>query len=360
MNNINLPYFDKDTSNILKGIALIMMFIHHFFTFPTWWGEGISYPLIARLSPFFCAPFRLCVPVFCFLTGYFYFYGKNKSFKYSLKKIADILISYWCIFFIIAMIAVLCVDYQYTLGNFVKECFALYRPTMCFCWYVNFYIAFMLILPFITKVMSKNIHVDLIITFIIIPYAIRLMEHFPSNDIVYEILVNLSPWFSIVLTGYIFASYNLFERIYKLNTKIIRNKILNIIAYLVIACVVPMGRWAEPTMTIAFRKFPSINVSMDVFYAPVFIYVVVNLCKAIDFKSIKFVLIQIGKYSLHMWFISCIFFNNCKAVFQPILYYPHNPVIVTIWGLVLCFVPSYILDIGIKRMQSIKNKILSV
>ena len=173
MNNTSLPYFDKDTSNILKGIALIMMFIHHFYTFPTWWLEGISYPLIERLSPYFCAPFQLCVPIFCFLTGYFYFYNKNKSYKYSLKKITDILISYWCVFFVFAIIAVLCLDYQYT---------------------------------------------------------------------------------------------------------------------------------------------------------------------------------------LLMWFVSCIFFNNCKAIFQPILYYPHNPVIVTIWGLVLCFVLSYILDIGIKRIQNIKNR----
>lgn len=360
MNNINSPYFDKDTSSILKGIALIMMFIHHFFTFPTWWGEGISYPLIERLSPYFCAPFRLCVPIFCFLTGYFYFFNKNKSYRYSVKKITDVFISYWCVFFILAIIAVLCVDYQYTPGNFVKECFALYRPTMNFCWYVNFYTASMLVLPLLTKIMSRNIHIDLIITFIIIPYAIRLMNHFFKNDIVYEISTNLNPWLSIVLTGYFFAAYNLFERIYKLNTKIIRNKALNIIAYLAIALVVPMGRWAEPTMTVTFSKFPPLDVSMDVFYAPVFIYVVVNLCKAADFKKTKFVLIQIGKYSLLMWFISCIFFNNCKAIFQPILYYPHNPLIVTIWGLVLCFAPSYILNIGIKRIQMIKNKILSL
>lgn len=360
MRNINLPYFDKDTSNILKGIALIMMFIHHFFTFPSWWGQGISYPLLERLSPYLCAPFRLCVPIFCFLTGYFYFFNKNKSYKYSLKKIADILISYWCIFFISAIIAVFCVDYQYTPENFIKECFALYRPTMCFCWYVSFYIAIMLILPLITKVISKNIHIDLIITFIIIPCAIRLVEKFSSSDTIYEILVNLNPWLSIALTGYIFAAYNLFERIYDLNIKMIKNKVFNIIVYLFIAFVVPMGRWAEPTMTIAFDRLPSINVSMDAFYAPIFIYVVVNLCKAIDFKSIKFILIQIGKYSLHMWFISCIFFNNSRAIFQPILYYPRIPVIVTIWGLVLCFVPSYILDIGIKRIQSIKNKLLSV
>ena len=357
MNDSSAPYFDRNTTNILKGIALIMMFIHHFFTFPAWWGEGVSYPLLEKLAPYFCTPFKLCVPVFCFLTGYFYFYNEKKTYKYSLRKITDILISYWCVFFIFAIIAVVCLNYPYTLENFVKESFAVYYPTMTFCWYVNFYIAFMLIIPLVTKVMSKNICLDLILTFVIIPLALRTVIFFARNSIVNEVFGNLHAWFPIVLLGYIFASYHLFERVSDFNTKMIRNRGCNIVLSIIIACVVPMGRWAEPLMTITFTRFPQIYISMDAFYTPVFIYAVVNLCREINLKQIHFVLIQIGKYSLLMWFLSCAFFNNCAWIFQPVLYYPHNPVLVTIWGLILCFVPSYILDIGIKKIQNIKNRV---
>lgn len=351
----NYPYFDKDTTGILKGIALIMMFIHHFFTFPEWWGEGISYPLIKGLSPYFREPFRLCVPVFCFITGYFYFFNKDKSYKYSLKKITNILISYWCVFFVFAIIAAVCVGYQYTLNDFVKECLALYRPTMVFCWYVDFYIASMLIMPLISKIMSKNIHIDLIIAFIMVPFAIKLVNYFANKS--FDNLIEWREWLPIVLLGYIFAAHNLFERIYDLNIRFIKNKVFNIFVYLIIAFAAPMGRWLEPALMIGFSKLPAFYISMDILYTPIFIYAVVNLCKTTSFEHLKFILAPIGRYSLLMWFVSCIFYNNSKSIFQPILYYPHNPILVTIWGLILCFIPAYVIDIGAKKLQGLISKI---
>ena len=80
------PYFDKETTDIVKGIALVMMFIHHFFMFPSWWIDGISYPLVAKVSSYLCTPTKLCVPVFCFLTGYFYFFNRHKTYAYSFRK----------------------------------------------------------------------------------------------------------------------------------------------------------------------------------------------------------------------------------------------------------------------------------
>ena len=29
-----LPYLDREITKMIKGIALVMMFVHHFFTFP--------------------------------------------------------------------------------------------------------------------------------------------------------------------------------------------------------------------------------------------------------------------------------------------------------------------------------------
>ena len=88
--NLGKPYFDKHTTNVIKGIALIMMFIHHSFTIPEHWLEGIEYPFIEKIAPYFLQPFLLCVSIFCFITGYFYAFNKNRTFNYSLKKISDI------------------------------------------------------------------------------------------------------------------------------------------------------------------------------------------------------------------------------------------------------------------------------
>lgn len=70
------PFFDRSTTSVIKGIAVIMMFIHHFFTFPAWWVGGVHYPLLEKLAPYFSMPLKLCVPVFCFITGYFYCFKK--------------------------------------------------------------------------------------------------------------------------------------------------------------------------------------------------------------------------------------------------------------------------------------------
>ena len=69
---------------------------------------------------------------------------------------------------------------------------------------------------------------------------------------------------------------------------------------------------------------------------------------------------MIGKHSLLMWFIHSIFFNVSKEFTQPILYYPHNPVIVTIWGLIMCLLISILLSFPINYITKIKNKIFKL
>lgn len=67
----------KRDSDIIKGIAIVLMFIHHFFCFPAWYIEGISYPQLAEFAEFFRFPTRICVSLFAFLTGYAY--GERKA-----------------------------------------------------------------------------------------------------------------------------------------------------------------------------------------------------------------------------------------------------------------------------------------
>ncbi len=351
--NRQKPYFDRKTTNIIKGIALIMMSILHFFTFPDWWGEGISYPLIEKAADYLRSPLKLCVPVFCFLTGYFYFFNTDHSYKYSFRKISDIYISYWCIFFPFALIAVLFADYTYTFSGFVKELLAIETPAMCFCWYVNYYCFTMLTLPLLAeRVFSKNIHFDLIVGLILIPSIFRLVSHFiPIGS---EFTFNLFWWSPVVYIGYIFANYGLFEKMESLLRKIGSRDFQSII---LIFCffLAPAGRLLAFELTLQISHLPDFIVNMDIFYAPVFIFVLVHFCKTAYLSGLKAVLSRIGKYSLLMWFISCIFYGNSSSIFQPILYLPHNPVLVTLWGNLLCYVFSYVADIGIKRIQNYKN-----
>ena len=56
---------------------------------------------------------------------------------------------------------------------------------------------------------------------------------------------------------------------------------------------------------------------------------------------------------MNIWFLHCMFFNVTKDIFQPIAFYPGNPVLVLLWVILLCFVIVKIIDV-------VKNKICSI
>ena len=107
------PYFSREMTDILKGIALLFMFAHHFWTFPDWWtGRGV--PVFEEIAFYFRNPLKLCVPIFCFITGYTYFFHRTRTFRYSAKKIVNFLILYWISFILLAAFTYCFTDYRYS------------------------------------------------------------------------------------------------------------------------------------------------------------------------------------------------------------------------------------------------------
>lgn len=348
--NVKCLYFTKSESGVIKGVALIMMFVHHFLTFPEWYPAGISYPVLQRLAPYIRGPLRLCVAVFCFLSGCVYYHRPDKTFRYSLRKIRNILISYWCVFLPFALIAAFFADYSYTAAGFIEELFALYRPTMCFCWYVPFYGAFMLLLPLTVKLLRRGALWDTFVCFLVVPMALTLAERFVRNGMVREVFDSLISFYPCVLAGCLFARFGVFQRLEAFNRKIVRRDGLNGILWAAVLMIVPFGRWVEPSVTVMFKELPlvhfapSVTVNLDAVYAPLFLCALVRLHRIIDCRWLTAGLAAIGRHSLSMWFVSCIFFGNCQAIFKHVLYLPRNPVLVVLWGLGLCYAVSLAVD----------------
>lgn len=88
--------FGRDKTQILKGIALLLMLIHHTSN-PSYWSErGTS------LYSYFehqVASTKMCVYIFAFLVGYGFFCSKNKTLKYSLKRILLLIVPFWTMLF---------------------------------------------------------------------------------------------------------------------------------------------------------------------------------------------------------------------------------------------------------------------
>ena len=94
MERINSNYIERQYTNAIKGFALILMFVHHFFCFPDRLVDGIEYSNIDSFAYIFHDITNVCVFLFAFLTGYFYYFTKKKTFKYSVRKASDIYINY--------------------------------------------------------------------------------------------------------------------------------------------------------------------------------------------------------------------------------------------------------------------------
>lgn len=99
------------------------------------------------------------------------------------------------------------------------------------------------------------------------------------------------------------------------------------------------------------------NTSLDFLYAPMFVFGICSLIKMLKHKKLLLPVSILGKYSLLMWFLHCAFFDQLKEITQPILYYPRNPVLVTIWGILICLVVAIIIKIPIDAINKLKNKL---
>jgi len=354
-------YMDRDTTSAIKGIALIFMFIHHFFTFPDFLIGEVSYPWILTFADIFCEPMKLCVPVFSFLTGYFYFFNQNRTLRYSIRKITDLYISYWFVYGTILLFAVVTGCWEFTLYSFVYEMAALKMPLMVFCWYVLFYSYSMILLPLLAR--KDNSHVEDMLFLLILPVTIcSVLAEMQLQGFLYDVVVNIRNWFPGIVSGYLCAKYAVFEKLFDRNSSRCPNALSKILTWTAMAVLAAAGRYWWQYLHLGSLEIRgglySIKLTADFFYAPLFVYGTARLLQYVRSTVLLRILKQTGKYSLHMWFFHCVFFNICRDVTQPVLYWPGHPVLVLIWGLILCYIPSVLIDKLIVPANKLKNRFL--
>ena len=342
--------FDKKTTNIIKGMMLIFMFILHFFTEPEQYVSGISYPQLASFSVRFKKPFDICVPVFAFLTGYFYHYCLKKDYKYSLKKVKQIMIPYWMVFFVLLLIGIITNTYVFKISTFILEMFALYRPVMWFCWYVAFYVVSMMLLPLSTK-FSNNI-LTAVVCGMILPYGIGVcLNHFWEIPIIVSRLISdVSTFYPVISMGYICAKFHIFEMI----DYYICHQKRNMIVWggvTVTSIILFIGQFYITQD--ALNNLCHGMVSLFLYYLsiPLFVFCLIIIINCWKIKSGLWILGEIGKKSMYMWFVHSIFFNCSKEVFQRKLYWPNNPVLVDLWGLLICWCAALGIDTLYRKLS---------
>lgn len=355
-------YMDRRTTGAIKGIALVLMFVHHMFAFPDFLMDPGMYPNLTEAAAILCLPTEMCVSIFAFLTGYFYAFCKTRTLRYSLRKVTDLYVSYWAVYLPMLAFAVLTDCSSFSKFVFAVEFTALRRELMIFNWYVLFYVFTMLLLPLLTRSREHTPAEDILLVLVLPAAVSSVLSRMNLSGFLYDSVVNIRNWFPTVACGYLFGKYDLFVRFFDRISDRVQKKPLRILLWTVLFWTALAGRYFWQFLHIGTLEIRggmyTVLFPADIVLAPVFVYCAARLLQLLRGCFLFPLLEKLGHYSLLMWFIHCAYYNACGVLLQPIVYWPKVPVLVVIWGLFLSWLPAVPLDIAARKITAWKNKFL--
>ncbi len=354
------PFWSKKMTGILKSVAIILMFIHHFFSIQRYLPSDHPYAWAADFEKYFTAPTKSCVAIFAFITGYMYFFSKKKSFESSLKSCGNLLIRYWVIAFPLLALAVVSGVYQASFSNIILELFGLQGNVMCFAWYVYFYLFIMLFLPLMVKLFRNKTWLLLLLLFLAFNFLFSPIYALISNDLLSFKTIVSNCWITLFPTvmGYAIAGSDLYSRVKKQLDKVPSFlRALLLIVLLGASFMAPYLFYFDFVELFHVGRFTfGLAINGYAFYIPVFIFCLVELLSFLENKKAIRVFEILGKYSVYMWFWHCMFFGALSRYTKRVLYAPRNPILVLIWGILICLSFSVVSDLVAQAILSLFKK----
>ena len=351
---LKLGNLDIKMSTMLKGLAILLMVIHHSFGFSDDWLKQFDYSSISILgepiNEWIRWSTKICVAIFAFVTGYAYFFNKTPTIKYGLKKIWGLLKTYWFILFVIFVpLAIYVGAEKVNLKVIAYNIFGLDKCLIPFAWYVYFYIILMLAMPFIRKCFNGRWMSDFIIPVAIFACLYNLLEMTKfSKDLrwIKVVLTNIFLFMPCVIYGFLFAKYKVFDKLDKhFKPKYMWQALLVII--IIFGC----------SLTWHYVK----GIDLYTIYAPILIYEFMIIMNNLKHNWIPKIFEFLGKHSLNICFLHALFLSKyTRELMQPIGFLPRNPILVVIWEILLCIPISMLINLIFtwidKLIQKIKEK----
>lgn len=314
----------KDDSMQIKGIAILLMIIHHSFGFSDRLICGSVYSDYLVWAALNC---KICVYCFAFLTGYAYHYTRRKTYSESLRRILVLLFAYWVTLLPCLLFAVTYCNYIPTPINISKEFFFTGPPAiMIHNWYVVFFIYAMLTLPLLRILDSRFFakrKPQLLIFFLFssqllpdcLPFASEFRKFFP-----------------LVLFGFCFARYNPFHFLRKIySDKQIFYRYIWHCSFISVLFIFAIYHFSgNHDSLINFAKC---------FTAIAFIAIIQSILPGFKKIHLKHILSILGKHSMNIWFLHCIVTAVAtRHVAQQLFYHYTCPIYVIVCQLAI-FLP---------------------
>ena len=332
--------FTKRDTAIAKGIAIILMFMHHLFAFPDRIKAGSSYISLFSISGIGIESLlglfgKICVAMFLFLSGFGIYkkIGKDRENAISIifKQLKTLYINYWIIFGVFIPISFFMGIRQFEFSELFDNLIGYNSTYDREWWFFQLYVLTIITYPVTVKVI-RNSSIISIVNIILINVVVQtILPVLVNNDILvnfsqsffYNQISFLLGWLPCFLMGCTFSKFDLFHKIKNLLKE---NKLDNIITYSLICVGI-----------VYIRHRSNDTMNFDYLFAPLFIIATNNFVKALRLDKL-FVLF--GTHSTNMWLMHSFF---CYQYLQVLVYYPKISIIVLIWLTVLCVICSLII-----------------
>ena len=341
--------FDKEITRIVKGFALILMMILHFY------GQAnYDVELNYQYSPFneCLRSFKLCVAIFTFMVGYGYAFSKTKDFKYSLQHIKKLLIPYWLILFVFSLPFCMDIVLQNNAKVFIYNLFGITDTNgnsavyLKFGWFVYFFIYTMIVMPLVSRFIDKHPLRNSIIAIVLFLGMTLALHSVPRLLALFHIevapigLTNLplALFYCLrmtptVILGYLFAHQGYYE---KINISRIPRIPTFLICVLMIVAIITTLR--------NFTKNYLGTFNIDAIYALLMIGAVAILFNKFRWTILRKTLSKVGELSVYMWFLQGLFFTEgTRRIYQPAITIFNDINLVAIWAMILTFFAAWLL-----------------
>lgn len=314
-------------TNIAKGIAVILLLIHHLFAFP----DRLKYDYVSLFSlfhergEFYVGHFgQIAISIFLFLSGYGLYKSNVQNphhlMQKSFTRLSKIMINYWVVFLLFIPAGL------YFFGNsdrfqnnsimdFLRNFIALSSSYNGEWWFLYDYILLLLIFPVTFQAFQRNAWVALLISGLVFYNSY-------SQGNYYSIMY----WQLPFMIGLFFAKYKLYSWMNKIYNSIIFNNILFDIIIIVLL-------FRFRTTSQLFEK-----TTIDMIIAPVLILVSIHLMNKLKLAR---PFAYLGKNSMNIWLTHTFF---CYYYFQSIVFFPKISILILLWLTLLTVLTSIVVN----------------
>lgn len=338
-----LTVLTKDKTQIVKGIAILLMIVHHclikeFYLIPP---DNLTSLAATSLQ----TGAKMCVGLFTFFIGYGSFFAQKIDHKYISNHVWRLLKQYWIVLFFTLVIVLLSCSFRPADDNSYKgrgillllNMFGINQHYNLGNWYIYFYIYALTVMPLVVTLMQSRVWLKTAIVTIICGFVSFIIQGYNP---VLQAIMNCIKYSPILVMGFACAKSQ------------VVNSLLSWVHSRYVWLIVALVAFALRCYATSIKGFVT-----DIFFVPIIIVAVSALFVGKENSVISKVLVVLGSNSTLMWFIHALPFSDAtRSIFQSNPLWTNNVIVLFLSITTISFIIAYWGNMLFNKLGIIRKK----